>query len=320
MMMISRHRGQTICRHWDLDWFEAGPYLPSCEDLGIPPVTGRLGCSLEGAGKRRIFAIGNYVNQRLLNPVHVWLASVLKSLPMDGTYDQTRPLYRLRGAKDAYSYDLTAATGPLVIMFEVFQYLFDRSFFASSIVNSCLATILVPFVKRKWSQVSFVAGQPLGYLSSWPLFAFSHHGLVGSREGIPRSPSALSIGRTQTPTAGRSLTIAGPFGLRPAQLERQTDRHKSYLIYSCYIHHPGHYTLASRNRRGKDRCFPTNGGFETLPPLVSGVLSPRVDYNLASALRFHTFPTPYGSSRLTHRAHAAGFHGCVRTANNGAYD
>ena len=50
----------------DLDWFERriGPFLPSCDDLGIPPVPGRLGCSLEGAGKRRIFAIGNYINQR----------------------------------------------------------------------------------------------------------------------------------------------------------------------------------------------------------------------------------------------------------------
>ncbi|CAI8592958.1 unnamed protein product [Vicia faba] len=37
---------------------------------GIQLVTGRLGCSLEGAGKRRIFAISNYMNQRLLKPVH----------------------------------------------------------------------------------------------------------------------------------------------------------------------------------------------------------------------------------------------------------
>lgn len=31
----------------DLDWFEKriGPLLPSCNDLGVPPVTGRLGCS-----------------------------------------------------------------------------------------------------------------------------------------------------------------------------------------------------------------------------------------------------------------------------------
>jgi hypothetical protein len=81
----------------DFDWFETriGQYLPSCTDLGCPP--GRLGCSIEGGGKRRIFAIGNYVNQRLLRPVHDWLMLVLRRLPMDGTFEQTRPLDRLVG-------------------------------------------------------------------------------------------------------------------------------------------------------------------------------------------------------------------------------
>ncbi|GAU46439.1 hypothetical protein TSUD_91570 [Trifolium subterraneum] len=46
---------------------------------GIPRVTGRLGCSLEGAGKRRIFAISNYMNQRLLKPVHQGRSFDLKS-------------------------------------------------------------------------------------------------------------------------------------------------------------------------------------------------------------------------------------------------
>lgn len=54
---------------------------------GIPPVTGRLGCSLEGAGKRRIFAIGNFINQRLLYPIHKWMAEVLRMLPENGTFD-----------------------------------------------------------------------------------------------------------------------------------------------------------------------------------------------------------------------------------------
>lgn len=78
----------------DLDWFEQriGPYLPTCDDLGVSPVSGRLGCSLEGGGKRRIFAIGNYINQRLLYPIHSWLMKVLAEIPMDGTFNQTAPL------------------------------------------------------------------------------------------------------------------------------------------------------------------------------------------------------------------------------------
>ena len=45
----------------DLDEFErtVGPILPSVEELGVPPMTGKLGCSVEGGGKRRIFPIGN---------------------------------------------------------------------------------------------------------------------------------------------------------------------------------------------------------------------------------------------------------------------
>ncbi|KAJ6676046.1 hypothetical protein OIU79_020353 [Salix purpurea] len=72
----------------DLDQFEktCGPQLPSYRDLRIPPITGRLGCTFEGGGKRRIFAIGNYINQRLLKPVHDWLMDVLRGVPMDGWY------------------------------------------------------------------------------------------------------------------------------------------------------------------------------------------------------------------------------------------
>lgn len=36
----------------------------------------------------------------------------------------------------------------------------------------------VPFVKRKGSTVCFKTGQPLGYMSSWPVFALSHNFMV----------------------------------------------------------------------------------------------------------------------------------------------
>ncbi|KAK9082549.1 hypothetical protein Syun_031853 [Stephania yunnanensis] len=83
----------------DLDWVEAriGPRLPRSAEFHVPPVTGKLGCSLEGAGKRRIFAIGNYINQRLLRPIHDWVASIFRRLPSDGTLNQEKPLGRLYG-------------------------------------------------------------------------------------------------------------------------------------------------------------------------------------------------------------------------------
>jgi hypothetical protein len=89
---------------------------------------------VEGGGKRRILAMGNYVNQRA--PFHDWLATVLKTLPQDGTFNQTLPLDKLVGSRKCYCFDLTAATDrwPLYYMFEVVQFLFDRSF-ASAAVN-----------------------------------------------------------------------------------------------------------------------------------------------------------------------------------------
>lgn len=95
-----------------------------------------------------------------------------------------------------YSYDLTAATDrwPLSFMFELFNALFDRSF-ASAVVNSALATNLffIPFwwlkgknrvVRAQNRLISFIAGQPLGYRSSWPLFALTHHALGGVRNNV----------------------------------------------------------------------------------------------------------------------------------------
>lgn len=79
-----------------------------------------------------------------------------------------------------YSLDLKSATDrwPLLLLFELMQSLFDRSF-ASSLVNSTLGTNVfdIAFV-RKHRNICFVTGQPLGYYSSWPLFALSHHVLV----------------------------------------------------------------------------------------------------------------------------------------------
>lgn len=81
---------------------------------------GRLASVVEGAGKQRIFAIGNYLKQRLLRPVHDWGMSVLHRIPQDGTFDQLRPIYRLARVKpiNIYSFDLKSATDrwPLVII------------------------------------------------------------------------------------------------------------------------------------------------------------------------------------------------------------
>lgn len=93
---------------------------------------------------------------------------------------QTRPLSLLSGDKHCFSFDLKSATDrwPLLSMFYLMQVCFGRQF-ASAVVNSALGTNVfeVSWVKRR-SVVCFQTGQPLGYYSSWPLFALTHHAMI----------------------------------------------------------------------------------------------------------------------------------------------
>lgn len=173
-----------LISEWALDWYDdrLGETLPTPSDLPFPFIAGRLCQACTGDGKRRLFAIGNYVYQRLLYPLHQWLASVLKCISMDGTFDQIKPLDRLSGlGGTVYSVDLKSATDrwPLVIMSGFISRVFGR-LFASSAINSSLGANIfdVGFVTKSNSFVYFATGQPLGLYSSWPLFALSHHFVV----------------------------------------------------------------------------------------------------------------------------------------------
>ena len=103
--------------------------------------TGRICGTVEGAGKRRIFAIGNYLKQRLLRPVHDWAMQVLSRIPNDGTFDQEAPIHRLRWLRpmELFSFDLKSATDrwPLSVMHDLMACLFGPTL-ASSIVNGTL--------------------------------------------------------------------------------------------------------------------------------------------------------------------------------------
>jgi hypothetical protein len=80
---------------WVGPWFST--LLPVYSSVWLK--TGRLCATIEGDGKGRIFAIGNYLKQRLLRPVHDWAMAVLRRLPTDGTFDQEGPHHRLRAFK-----------------------------------------------------------------------------------------------------------------------------------------------------------------------------------------------------------------------------
>lgn len=63
---------KTETANKDLDCFErwVGPKLPTFEQFEYKGSFFRLGMVIEGTRKRRIFAIGNKMKQRLLYPYH----------------------------------------------------------------------------------------------------------------------------------------------------------------------------------------------------------------------------------------------------------
>lgn len=84
---------------------------------------GRLSIKEEAAGKLRVFAITDAVTQTVLRPLHKALFKILKQIPMDGTFNQGKPLLRLKDlyqegllkGNSFHSFDLSAATDRLPI-------------------------------------------------------------------------------------------------------------------------------------------------------------------------------------------------------------
>lgn len=146
---------------------------------------GRLAFKMEGAGKVRVFAIPNAFKQALLRPAHDWCMSVLKTINTYGTYNQLAPLSRLSKLDELYSFDLSSATDryPLAIQAITINALFDSVVAFAWVVcglgcNAFSCQTSRSHRPEDFGLVRFETGQPLGLLSSWPLFSLCHHFLV----------------------------------------------------------------------------------------------------------------------------------------------
>lgn len=169
---------------------------------------GKLSFKEEAAGKLRIFAIVDCFTQWLLYPLHKVIFRVLRRLPMDGTFDQLKPIRRLlnssKGNQSFYSLDLTAATDRLPISIQ--SWLLNIWFNQIPAFGSLWARLLVirPYrwkaskdlydltnVNNKESgKAIYAVGQPMGAYSSWAMLALTHHFLV--------QVSAWSVGYPKT--------------------------------------------------------------------------------------------------------------------------
>lgn len=106
--------------------------------------------------------------------------AILKLIPNDGTYDQMKPLRWISGCKVLRSYDLSSATDrfPLDFQFIVVENQFGREVARSWVDSGLEANIFQAPDGSKERLIHFTVGQPLGYLSSWPLFTLCHHIVV----------------------------------------------------------------------------------------------------------------------------------------------
>jgi len=147
---------------------------------------GKIGLKQEAAGKVRVFAMVDAITQWILKALHQWIFSILKRIPMDGTFDQLRPLKSFTGGP-LYSFDLSAATDrlPLTFQIEILRHLFGSAFAQD------WATVLVDrsYTVKYWdksisedhiqvSKLRYAVGQPMGALSSWGMLALTHHVIV----------------------------------------------------------------------------------------------------------------------------------------------
>ena len=167
--------------------------LPVLDKLGreIKFKLGKLSTKIEPAGKVRVFAMVDIWTQSILAPIHEAIFDWLRSIPMDGTFDQLSPLHKLSSleTKDRFSFDLSAATDRLPIRFQI-QVM--GSLFNNSELALLWASVLVGrtyhllFQKNSYA-LQYAVGQPMGAYSSWGMLAVSHHVVVqiaASRAGI----------------------------------------------------------------------------------------------------------------------------------------
>nr|CAD1835872.1 unnamed protein product [Ananas comosus var. bracteatus] len=118
----------------------------------------------------------------LIQPAHDWCMSVLRLIPMDGRSVTTG----LKGRSSLFSFDLSSATDrfPLAVQGLIIEAKFNRltafAWVACGLGTNVFSCQTSRDSRRLGSSrlIRFATGQPLGFLSSWPLFALCHHFIV----------------------------------------------------------------------------------------------------------------------------------------------
>lgn len=137
----------------------------------------------EGGGKTRVIAIPDIFTQSVLWPIHNYLMKVLRILWQDGTYSHeelTDKLKLMMKKRKVFCYDISAATDrfPIILQIKILEILFGKTI--SRLWIKIVHQRKFNFFNEEGDQneCKYRVGQPMGYLSSWPLFTLTHHMLV----------------------------------------------------------------------------------------------------------------------------------------------
>lgn len=159
--------------------------------------SGRLSVKQELGGKDRIFAMCDYWTQIALHPLHDRLASILKTIPSDGTFGQDKAALDVKQwtleEEPLFSLDLKSATDrfPVAAIKAVIGKMTNIPF--SDAWCNLISNRSFVFRKQK---LKFSVGQPMGAYSSWPSFALAHHVVVmtAAKEAGIKDPQYRILG------------------------------------------------------------------------------------------------------------------------------
>jgi hypothetical protein len=154
--------------------------LENNPDPQLPKLpTGRLAFLPEAGGKTRVIAIGDYFSQQALTPLFQETMKMLKSIPQDGTYDQQRSVslikLAMKDGRPIYCYDLKSATDrfPREIQENLVEEIFGHN------VGQAWGKLLTDrSFTFQGKDIEYAVGQPMGFLSSWSVFALTHHAFI----------------------------------------------------------------------------------------------------------------------------------------------
>lgn len=200
--------------------------------------TGRIHAIEEWGGKTRLVAILDYWTQAALTPLHDTIAHFLEQIEMDGTFNQTKVIAKVKGwtadkNRTIYSYDLTAATDriPMYLQTELLGYLLGEAGMANS-WRDLLNTR--DYIMPDGSAIKYAVGQPMGAKSSFPMLALVHHVIIKScaiSTGTTDYTDYVVVGDDNTQT---SSAVAGAYTSFMAAIGVSINESKSFIhIADC---------------------------------------------------------------------------------------